>query len=258
MVKSKVILSSEFYKVSQTLLQAMCVTRKTDKNQVNFLRYGLPFWCNFIPLVSVALLQVAYSVHLFRTGFNFQDFCYAQSCIAYQSTAFSKTVALALQSKKLENLFIRLHEIHPTRVDEQDRYKISEWLLHSKRVMRYYACMQIFMIASYCVIPMFTYAKVLYETGVWKMELPLKFWLPFETDTALTFYFVYAVQCWIGFSASVCLSSADLLLLAIVHLVCIHFDYIYRSLNELHLKPDVYNELEVIKFCVIRQNTIVQ
>lgn len=258
MVKSKLISSSEFYKVSQILLQTLCVTNNTDTNQVHFLKFGLPFWCNFIPLVSVALLQVAYSVHLCRTGFNLQDFCYVQSCIAYQSTAFSKTVSLALQSKKLANLFTSLHEIHPSTVNEQHRYKIAEWLLHSKRVMRWYACMQIFMIASYCVIPMYTYAKVLYQTGVWKMELPLKFWLPFETDTNLKFYFVYMLQCWVGFSASVCLSSADLLLLAIVHLVCIHFDYIYRSFNELQLRPDVCNDLNVVRFCVMRQNTIIQ
>lgn len=236
----------------------MCVTSKIDINQVNLLKYGVPFWCDFILLVSIALLQVAFSIHLFRTGFNLQEFCYVQSCIVYQSTAFSKTLALALQSKKLEHLFARLHEIHPATADKQDHYKIPEWLLHSKRVMQRYACMQIFMIASYLVIPTYTYGKVLYETGVWKMELPLKFWLPFDTDTVLNFYFVYMIQSWVGFSASICLSSSDLLLLAIVHLVCIHFNHIYRNFNELQLKPHVYTELQVIRYCVMRQNEIIQ
>lgn len=256
MAKQKIISSSEFYQVPQILLRFMCTTSEKDQNHVNLLRFGVLFWCDFIPLISVACLQIVFCIHLYRTGFDLQEFCYAQSCIAYQSTAFSKTIAIALKSSKLNEIFVQLNAIHPASVNEQNEYKITEWLMQTKSFMKRYACIQIFMIASYIVIPMYSYFKMFIETGVWQMELPLKFWLPFETTTAINFYSVYMVHSWIGFSAGICLSSTDLMLLAIIHLVCIHFDHIYRNLND--LKPDDFNEFNIVKSCVLKQTQIIR
>lgn len=250
--------TSEFYKVITFLLQFVCVTSEKNANQVFLLKFNVPFWCVITPLMCLSMLQVIFNVHLIATNFDLKEFCYAQSCIAYQSTAYSKILAIAISSSKLDDLFISLDKIHPSTAEEQIVYKIPKWLLQTKRLMLNYACIQIFMIASYVVLPFYTYIKVFLLTGVWKMEFPLKFWLPFDTDRTSTFYTIYMLQSWVGFSASLYLSTSDLLLLAIIHLVCIQFDYIHRCFSELQLQPNRFNEMDVIKACVAKQNTIIQ
>lgn len=158
----------------------------------------------------------------------------------------------------MEEIFCLLNEIHPTSAENQILYKIPEWLLRTKRLMLHYSFIQIFMITTYVVLPFYSYITVFVATGVWKMEFPLKFWLPFDTDKPSVFYTVYLLQSWLGFSASLYLSSSDLLLLAIIHLVCIHFDYIHRCFRELQPQFNAIDELAVIRDCVSKQNTIIQ
>lgn len=255
---SILISASEFYKVPAFLLQFVCVTSDKDVNKMCLLNFNVAFWCDVTPLLCLSLLQVAFNVHLIVTDFDLEAFCYAQSCIAYQMTAFSKILSLAISSSKLKELFVLLNEIHPTSADEQIVYKIPKWLLRTKRLMLRYSFIQIFMIATYVVLPLYSYIMAFLTTGVWKMEFPLKFWLPFDTDNAAVFYTIYMLQSWLGFSASLYLSTADLLLLAIIHLVCIHFDYIYRCFSELQPQFNVVDEAKVIRDCVIKQNTIIQ
>lgn len=251
------ISTSEFYKVPTFLLRFVCVRRGVN-NKVCLLNFNASFWCDIIPLICLSLLQVAFNVHLIVADFDLEEFCYAQSCIAYQMTAFSKILSLAISSSKLKEMLSVLNEIHPTSAEKQSVYKIPEWLRRTKRLMLRYSFIQIFMITTYVVLPFYSYVTVFLATGVWKMEFPLKFWLPFDTDKPPVFYTVYMLQSWLGFSASLYLSSSDLLLLAIIHLVCIHFDYIHRRFHELQPQSNAVDQLATIRDCISKQNTIIE
>lgn len=251
--------SDEFFKVSQFLLRFMFVTIKTDTNHVSKFKFGPLFWGAMPTLCALVLLSIAFIYFLIKTGFRFELFCFAMCTTCYQYTAFSKAISIARSSSKLNNLFVILNEIHPKTREEQMEYQIRDWLNKTVRIMLFYAMIQIIMIANYVIIPFYGYIKVYITTGVWKMNLLLLFWLPFDTDTVLAFYFVYSVQGWVAFSTSLCIASCDLLLMAIVQLCCAHFTYIQQTLNKLPTsKANPLNDVKMIKSCIDKQNIIIQ
>lgn len=251
--------SGEFYKVSQFLLRIMFVTIQTDTNHVSKFKFGRLFWIAMPILCALVSLQIIFIYHLIETGFDFELFCFSLCPVCYQYTAFCKAIAIALSSSKLNGLFVILNDIHPKTRDEQIEYQIGNWLNKTMRIMLFYAMIQIIMIANYVIIPFYGYIKVFYTTGEWKMDLLLLFWLPFDTDTVFTFYTVYSIQAWVAFSCSLCIASCDLLLMAIVQLVCAHFTYLQRTLNKLpSTDTNQLNDVQVIKSCIDKQNIIIQ
>lgn len=247
--------SGDFYKVSQFLLRFMFVTIQTDANHVSQFKFGRLFWIAMPILCALVFLAVVFIYFMIKTDFSFELFCFALCPICYQYTAFSKVIAIASSSSKLNNIFVVLNEIHPKTHDEQVEYRIRDWLNKTVRIMLFYALIQIVMIANYVVIPFYGYIKVYLATGVWRMDLLLLFWLPFDTDTVVAFYFVYSVQGWLCSSLSLCIASCDLLLLAIVQLCCAHFTYLQRTLNKLPTsETNRLNDVQIIKACIDKQN----
>lgn len=263
-MQKKLVSSSDFFNVSSTLLKLVNVKVLQSQNSIRCYVFRWRFWIANITLLFWWSLQIVYGQQLFRLpgAFDLQKFCFCLSCIFYQLIAFSKLFSIAIFKKKLNKLFIVLDEIHPTSIEEQSINNIPRWLSQTNHFMLRYSSMMTFMIANYCIIPFYNYTKVLLQTGVWKMELPLLLWLPFDTDYArntTNFYFVYLVDCWLGFSAAIALSACDLLLLAIGHLVCIHYDYIHRTFIEMKPRSDTMAEnLMLVKECVIKQNTLAE
>lgn len=250
--------SGDFYKVSEFILRFMFVTIQPDLNHVSKFKFGRLFWIAMPTLCALVLLSIAFIYHLIKTGFRFELFCFAMCTTCYQYTAFSKAIAIALSSSKLNNLFVVLNEIHPKTRDEQTEYQMRDWLNKTVRIMLFYAMIQIMMIANYVIIPFYGYIKVYLTTGVWRMNLLLLFWLPFETDTVLTFYLTYSVQGWVAFSTSLCIASCDLLLMAIIQLVCAHFTYLEQTLNKIPTsKTNPLDDVKIMKSCIDKQNTII-
>lgn len=252
--------SGEFYKVSQFLLLFVFVTNEVDRtNNASKLKFGRFFWISMPILCALVFLQVIFVYQLIKHDFKFELFCFALCPICYQYTAFSKAICIAVSSAKLNNLFFLLNEIHPKTRDEQIEYEIGDWLNKTIRIMFFYAMMQIVMIANYVIIPFYGYIKVFLTTGVWRMNLLLLFWLPFDTDTMWTFYSVYSIQTWTAFSCSLCIASGDLLLMAIVQLVCAHFTYLQRTFKKLPSTPqNSLDDFEMVKSCIDKQNIAIQ
>lgn len=257
----KLTRSGEFYKVSEFLLRLMFVTIRTEKDHVSKFNFGRLFWMAMPILCALVALQIVFIYHLIETGFYFEPFCFSLCPICYQYTAFSKAIAIAWSSSKLNSLFVILNDLHPKTRDQQIEYQIEDWLNKTVRIMLFYAMIQIVMIANYVIIPFYGYIKVYLATGVWEMNLLLLFWLPFDTDTVLKFYAVYLIQAWVAFSCSLCIASCDLLLMAIVQLVCVHFTYLQRTLNKLpsnDTKNRLNDDLQTIKSCIDKQNITIQ
>lgn len=249
--------SGEFYKVSEFLLRFMFVTIDTDTNHVSKFKFGPLFWIAMPTLCALVSLQIVFIYHLIETGFYFELFCFSLCPTFYQYTAFSKVIGIALSSSKLNNLFVILNDIHPKTRDEQIEYRIGNWLNKTMRIMLFYAMIQIVMIANYVIIPFYGYIKVFISTGVWEMNLLLLFWLPFDPDTVFKFYTIYSIEAWVAFSTSLCIASCDLLLMAIVQLVCAHFTYLQRTLSKLpSTDTNQLNDVQIIKTCIDKQNII--
>lgn len=255
------IASSEFFKVSSTLLKMSFVSVIRGGKHKFAFKFGGMVWFSILCLTSISSLQVVFIQQMIAAHqFDLKKFCYASSCFVYQWIAFIKIISIALQSKQLNNLFDLLDEIHPKTIEKQIEYKIEEWSLETKRLMLRYAAMMIFMIANYLIIPVHGYINQFINTGHFQLELPLMLWLPFETDTPYKFYPVYLSNTWLGFGASFYMTSVDLLILAMVHLICAHFDYIRRTFHK--MKPrrlqSTTDELFVVKRMVVHHIKVVK
>lgn len=255
--RSTLIRCDEFYTVSSILLQFVCVTsRKVAKNVLVF-KFGWMFWCEWIFFCGISSLQ---AIFLITTEFDMEIFCYILTTYTYNITGFGKILAIAISNERIENLLIRLNELHPLSINEQMIYQIPKWFSQTKRLMFRYSFIQVFLIIEYIVFPYYGFITNYLETGVWKMELPLKFWLPFDTDNKpVLFYIVYMTQSCLGFSACLYTTACDLLLVAIVNtLICIHLEYIQHTFNQLQPRPNEFHELNAIKNCVNLYNTVTQ
>lgn len=72
--------SEEFYKVSKFLLRLMFVSNETDTKNVTIFKISVVFWIAIPILIGLASLQVVFIYDLFLTGFDFVQFCYAETC----------------------------------------------------------------------------------------------------------------------------------------------------------------------------------
>lgn len=250
--KPVLIQISDFYKISQLMFRLIFIP--CDKYTLNV---GWKFWLPFAVALSVPFLGIIFVHHLFVVDFDLANLCFIQSVIFYECTSISKIVYVIKSRAKLRELLTSLDEIHPSSVNQQTEHNITEWLNLTKRVIVYYALVQIGMMVNFVFIPFFGYIYEYMVTGIWKIHLPIDIWMPFNTEPAPIFYTVYVLQSWQGFFYCLQLTSCDLLLLAIVHLVCMHFQYIQRTFNELQVSNDL-REISLVKDCINKQNIIIQ
>lgn len=239
-------------------MRPIFVMSEKDAKRVILLKFGWMFWWSFILLMALSSLQIVYIYFLIRRGFDLGSFCYAECCIAYQSMGYFKCIAFGLSSANLNSIFVQLNEMHSKSAMEQFEYKIREKLQQTKRMMIYYSFIQVFMKINFLVIPFYGYIKAFIETGKWEMGLPALFWLPFEVDTNFRFYSAYFVQSILKIIIKY-YTSSDIMLLAILQLICAHFDYVQNRLSEINPNENpTSREFEEVKACVIKQNNAIQ
>lgn len=252
------IASSEFYKVPSIALRGILVSTVRNTKCCKFaFRFGWKFWCLLTLMFSMIFLQIIYCYQSIAVPDNFDisKFCFAVSCVLYESIVFAKILSMSVAGNELSDLFVLLDEIHPKTIESQVQYNIHGWLLKTKRLMKQYCLMLSLMIANYAIIPICIQTKVLIETGRWTMELMLSQWWPFETESTFPFTFVYLVQSALGFMVISSSTASDTSLLAVIQLVSAHFNFIQRTYEQ--IKPDSpMNDLNTIKRCVVLQNIL--
>lgn len=252
------IASSDFYEVPSTVFRAICVSIIRDMKFCKFAcHFGGPFYVSFLIFWLLAFFQVAFCYRAITIPGNFDisSFCLSFASICYHTMASVKIISMSIASNELNHLFDVLDKIHPKTTKLQRQYNIHGWLSKTKRMMKLYFLMLFCMMGNFVFIPLCIRLKVFIETGLWQLELVLKMWLPFETESLFPFSVVYVLQGWIGFTSTSYITSVDILVLAIVQLVSAHFNVIQQTFER--IQPDVaMNDLKTIKRCIVHQNVL--
>lgn len=252
------ITSSDFYEVPSTVFRGIFVSIIRDTKCRSFAcHFGKTFYLSFMIFWLLAFFQVAFCYRAITIPgyFDISSFCLSFASICYQTMASVKIISMSIASNELNNLFDVLDKIHPKTTKMQCQYNIHGWLSKTKRMMKLYFFMLLCMIGNFVFIPLCIRLNVFIETGLWTLELVLKMWLPFETESLFSFSVVYVLQGWIGFTATSYITSVDILVLAIVQLVSAHFNFIQQTFER--IQPDMaMNDLKTIKRCVAHQNVL--
>lgn len=252
--------STDFYEVPSIVLRGVCVTTIRDTKLYIFaFHFGEKFYFSFVLFWILAFLQVGYCLQAIinPSYFDISSFCLSSSSILFHTMASVKIISMSIASNELNNLFNLLDKIHPKTTKSQRQYNIHGWLSKTKRMMKLYFFMLLCMVANFVFIPLCIRFIVFIETGIWKVDLVMKMWLPFETETIFPFSIMFVLQAWAGFYSTSNSASIDILLLAIVQLVSVHFNFIQQTFNQIQSTLSV-KDLRTVKRCVIHQNVLNQ
>lgn len=253
------IKSSDFYEVPSIVLRGIFVSTIRDRKLCKFaFQFGRKFYFAFIIFCLSAFLQVGYCYQaiIIPGYFDISPFCLSTSSILFHTMGSVKIILMSIASNEINNLFDRLDKIHPKTIKIQCEYNIHGWLSKTKRMMKLYFFLLLCMIANFVFIPLCIRLKVFIETGIWKMELVMKVWLPFETESLFPFCVMFVLQAWAGFISTSYNASVDILLLAVVQLVSVHFNFIQQNFQQIQQKKLALNDLKTIIRGIVQQNVL--
>lgn len=202
------------------------------KIQVNYL-YHASFW----NLGLCVLGEMIYFVRamLGVANLSFLDMTNLILCIGFILMCYAKTFAILFQSEHMNSLLTDLQVIYPMSIEEQKGYRVKKYYLESRRVMKMYTFIQMFMIWCFNLFP-FAETLMLYASnGKWEVVFPYIIWYPFDPYPRGLFEFLYASQFWAAYVAAAGILAVDMLLCGIVIQICMQFDDLKRKF--LHFTP---------------------
>lgn len=226
------------------------------KIQVNYL-YHASFW----NLGLCVLGEMIYFVRGFlgiADNLSFLDMTNLILCIGFILMCYAKTFAILFQSEHMNSLLTDLQALYPTTYEEQQSYRVKKYYLQSRRVMRMYAHIQMFMIWCFNLFP-FAETLMLYASdGVWEVVFPYLIWYPFNPYPRGIFEFLYASQFWAAYVSAAGILAVDMLLCGIVTQICMQFDDLKRKFLNLTPTGRFHEDMPLLKSYIQKHSEIIR
>lgn len=225
------------------------------KIRINFL-----FHASFWNLGICVLGEMIYfgRAMLGMANLSFLDMTNLVLCVGYIMMCFAKTFAILFQSEQMNSLLTDLQTIYPMSVDEQRTYRVEKYYSGSKRVMKTYALIQMFMIWCFNLFPLFETLLLYGSTGAWEVVFPYIIWYPFDPYTRGLFEFLYASQFWAAYVAAAGILAIDMLLCGTVIQICMQFDDLKRKFLSFRPTGKLNEDMAVLKSYIVKHSEVIR
>ncbi|XP_037932396.1 odorant receptor 67c-like [Teleopsis dalmanni] len=217
-----------FYK---TIGEEIYAHRSTNK-QLSLL-YVIYFYVGFINFNLLSLAEGVYFVNGLKDPATQMVAFGVAPCIGFSFMVDFKQGALAVHKKILRKLLDELEAIFPSTTAKQEEYKLHYHERLMRRIMIVFSMLCLAYTSTFSFYPLFK-SVVRYILGMgFERKLGFYTWYPFNTTEDLTiFWLTYLTQIHGAYLAGAAFLSLDLLLIASVTQLCMHFDNISKCLEE--------------------------
>ncbi|CAD7082672.1 unnamed protein product [Hermetia illucens] len=228
----------------------------TGRTVTTGLFYELGLWnlrcCDFFYVVYLYLA--------IKNSMNLMDSTISLPCLISCVLSEFKVTILRRKRDQFIEILEFLDEKFPTRKAEQDYYGIVEVHRATKRMSIILAIGVSMFIWSFNLLPLCegVISVVAYGNN-FTYPLPYAMWHPFRTDRIIAYVGVNIQLIFAGYVVAQYYIGVDSLMFTITNQICMHFDYISRSIRDYHpkgakkdyifLKEIIERHVEVLRIC---------
>ncbi|XP_054729467.1 odorant receptor 67c [Anastrepha obliqua] len=178
-------------------------------------------------------------------------------CIGFSLVADFKQIALAAHRETLRQHLDQMEEMFPKGIELQAAYKLPQRERVMRRIMGIFALLCFAYTSTFSLYPALKASVQYWLLGAPEYERGFGFaiWYPYNpTENNWVYWLTYMGQAHGSYLAGVAFLSADLVLVASVTQLCMHFDFISRCLEEFGgaTKMNAQKDLEYLQALVVK------
>lgn len=223
--------------------------------QINYL-FHASFWNLGLCVLGEMIIFVR--AFLGIENLTFLDLTNLILCIGFIMLCYAKCFAILMQSDRMNSLLTDLQSYYPETMEEQRIFRVKKYYVQSRRVMRMYAFIQMFMIWCFNLFPFSETLLAYWADGSWNVVFPYLIWYPFNPYPRGLFEFLYASQFWAAYVSAAGILAADMLLCGIVVQICMQFDDLKRRFFDLSPTGRFRDDMVTLKDHIKRHNEIIR
>ncbi|XP_055852567.1 odorant receptor 85c-like isoform X2 [Episyrphus balteatus] len=222
---------SDFTKISFDLFQFVGIrVYKYNPEEKKPLKEKIAFCMIMMNMMFHFYAKNSYPIyHSFEDPIELTAFaCYA----GFVVNSLCKIIAVWSGRFILKEVLCKMEEIFPKTDESITEYRLNEYY---KKIEFYMRSLYIYHISTTTMFNFFPLGQSIVEKiitgGDFVYRFPFIVHYPFNEKQFPIFYFAYFYQIMAAYILSCFFLGADLLLVAIVHLACMHFDYLARKIK---------------------------
>ncbi|XP_033164566.1 putative odorant receptor 92a [Drosophila mauritiana] len=232
----EVITFDELTRFPMTFYKTIGEDLYSDRDPNVIRRYLLRFYLvlGFLNFNAYVVGEIAYFiVHIMSTTTLLEATAVAP-CIGFSFMADFKQFGLTVNRKRLVRLLDDLKEIFPLDVEAQRKYNVSFYRKHMNRVMNLFTILCMTYTSSFSFYPAIKSTIKYYLMGseIFERNYGFHILFPYDAETDLTVYwFSYWGLAHCAYVAGVSYVCVDLLLIATITQLTMHFNFIANDLE---------------------------
>lgn len=179
-------------------------------------------------------------------------------CIGFSFVADFKQIALTIHRGTLRKHLDQMEELFPKTAMQQVEYKLREHERAMRRVMYIFTLLCLAYTTTFSLYPALKASVQYWLLGapVFERNFGFAVWYPYNaTEKTWVYWLTYMGQVHGAYLAGVAFLSADLILVASVTQLCMHFDNISRCLEEFSgasQKTSAQEDLQYLQALVVK------
>lgn len=159
--------------------------------------------------------------------------------------------------KEMGELFQVLHDVFPKTPQEKDAVDAITWEQRWTYKMKVQTVVFIMAVLGMVSIPLMKSILEYFIEGVWRNQLPMSLWTPFDAYVWPYYPWVYLLETWLYFVNTWIIVAVEAIMGAVTMLVCLEFKRVairFRSIPYGNFKNDIKEIKDAIEYHNLIQN----
>lgn len=204
--------------------------------------------------------QVVFVVVALMSGEHFIEATYVLSYIGFDMVSNCKILYVWLQKSTLRKLVNEMKCIFPERLPLQRDYNLEKYLKQCSLITLSFSWLYMILIWTYNLMAIVKYIVGNRLMG-WQdieQEMPFITYIPWDWQNHWSFYALYASQSLAGYTSAAGQISSDLLLIACVTQLIMHFDYLSRKIMNFPCGQGRRKDMEFVKAVAVYHDNLLE
>ncbi|XP_030376285.1 odorant receptor 85c-like [Scaptodrosophila lebanonensis] len=199
---------------------------------------NIVYWANIINLLLIMLAEIVYVLIAFATGEHIVEAIMTMSYIGFVIVGIAKMLVVWWKKSALSEFMHVLEQLYPSTVAEQQDYRLQRYQSFCAWVSIGFATLYSVLIWTYNLFGIMQYLlyERLLQTRVVDQTLPYFMYIPWENYDNWSYYLLFFMQNFAGYTSAAGQISTDLLLCAVASQLIMHYDYLARQIEQKKLK----------------------
>lgn len=212
--------------------------RKEEETNTNHTLLAVIFYTGIINMNYVFISEILYVIMSLAKGEHFLEATMTMSYIGFVLVGNIKMYFIYRQKDALTRFVHGLQKIFPKTMELQVEYNICYYLKQCSRITKGFSWLYMILIWTYNLFSMMQYLVFelwlnIREVG---QTLPYFMYIPWNWHDNWSYYLLYAIQDFAGYTSAAGQISGDLLLTACATQLVMHYDFVSYKIASYQVK----------------------